>query len=193
MPFVLNVSVELFRPRVHGGIQSGVIGIAAEVRLVTLLDPGGNACHLYNRLLQPANVQRRDATGRCSRRRAKSRDIVETALPRGLIEEDDGGQNAAAEKSAAIVVGIETEIHSRADSMRSMNIAHVINELRGRDRARGVRRNAIRSSNVNEGTEDAVVAPRRQLAGSEIRVGFAEGESEREAVEPGNRLVYKRR
>src|SRR5262249_24889656 len=178
VPLVLNIHVVLFRPCVDGGVEARIVSVAAEVRGKSLLDGGRNTQHLYDGLLQRWIIGRGD-----------SRRCRQPALPEGLIKGHNGCQDPAAEEPTTVVVVVEAEVESGANGMRSMHPAQVINELRRSNCALRMRGNAVRRSHIDEGAEDALIAPRRQLRGAEVRVGFSECKVESKAVEPGNELI----
>src|SRR5262249_45232853 len=138
------------------------------------------AQHLNNGLLQRSVITR-----------GYSRRGGQSTLAYALVKEDDGRQDTAAKESAAVIVIVETEIESRANGVRTVDPAQVVDELRSGNRSLGMGRHAKRRGDVDEGAEDTLIGPRRQLAGSEVRIGFSKGEVESKAVKTGGELVHQ--
>ena len=137
-------------------------------------------------------VRRKNAAHRRSRRSASDRQIVESALPCSLVKDNHRRQDAAAEESPAVIVVVKAEIESGAKGVCSVHPTQIINKLWSSYRALSMWGNTIRGRNVSEGPDNTLIAPRRQLIGvAKVRVRFAKGEIELEAIESSGELIHQ--
>src|SRR6202158_2588352 len=136
------------------------IGVGAEICQESLLDAARDSRQFINHLLKKVNV-RRTCARRTSRTIARRWNTSRIPIPLAviLVEADDGLNNAAAEKAAAVIVDIEAKIESGAKGVLAVDPREVVHDLRRGDRSLRVGREAVWPLYVQRRSQHAIVSP----------------------------------
>src|SRR6266704_111602 len=177
--------------RVDRGKIRGSVRIAAEVSQKRVLDAAGNPDQLIDRLIQTIDICRIWLRGRVGSYLGWNVGVSSQAVL--LVESNDRLDYGAAEEAAAVIVNVEPKVDSRSKRVSSVNPRDVVHELRRSDRALRVGREAVRPVNIQHRAQHAIIRPDGNLLRvRKVRVGLAERELKREAVESSRELIHQR-